>query len=172
MSLLPRLRQVCRPAHQGPTGAAATDARGGRAPDASADAPPGHCSLAGTASALRGEDSRLVLNRLFLSGILAADSHEDEGRDGQPVTLLLIAFPAPDAKNTEERVETASCEIEVPGSLADRHGEKLRAGNSIFITGQLSGGGGVVATEIHAGPPPGAERGRNDSSSGRPPQAH
>jgi single-stranded DNA-binding protein len=92
----------------------------------------------------------LALNRLFLSGILAADPQRDEGRDGEPVSLLLVAFPAPDPKETEERVETASQEIEVSESVAGRYGEQLRAGDPIFITGQLSGGGGVIATEIHA----------------------
>lgn len=95
-----------------------------------------------------------MLNRLFLSGILAADPQKDEGRDGNPVTLLLVAFPAPDARDTQERAETASCEVEVPDHVAEKHGRRLRAGDSIFITGQLSGGGGVIATEVHSGPPP------------------
>ncbi len=110
--------------------------------------------MEGAAAALRGQDPRLVLNRLFLSGILAAEPQKDTGRDGGPVTLLLVAFPAPDARDTRERLETASCEIEVPDQVADRYGKTLRAGGSIFITGQLSGGGGVIATEIHSGPPP------------------
>lgn len=110
--------------------------------------------LAGAAGALQGTDSRLVLNRLFLSGVLAGDPQQDDGRDGEPVTLLLIVFPAPDARDSEERLETASCEVEVPDSVAGRCGRKLRAGDSIFITGQLSGGGGVIAAEIHSGPPP------------------
>jgi hypothetical protein len=67
---------------------------------------------------------------------------------------LLVAFPAPDAKDTLERTETASCEIEVPLDVAGRCGTQLRAGESIFVTGQLSGGGGVIATEIHSGPAP------------------
>ena len=91
---------------------------------------------------------------MYLSGVLAADSQRDKGRDGKPVTLLLIAFPAPDAKDTEERTETASCEVEAPEHVAEVHSEELRAGRSVFITGQLSGGGGVIATEIHSGPPP------------------
>jgi primosomal replication protein N len=129
LSLPPHLRQACQGDQRGPVDAA-----------------------------LQGRDSRLVLNRLFLSGVLAADPQQDEGRDGDPVLLLLIAFPAPDARDGAERLETASCEVEVPGSLAERHGKKLRAGDSIFITGQLSGGGGVVAVEIHSGPPIGKEK--------------
>jgi hypothetical protein len=106
------------------------------------------------ASALQGQDSRLALNRLFLSGVLAADPQQDRGRDGDPVTLLLIAFPAPDGRDTEERLETASCEVEVPALVSEKHGQELRPGESVFITGQLSGGGGVIATEVHSGPPP------------------
>jgi single-stranded DNA-binding protein len=94
-----------------------------------------------------------VLNRLFLSGIVVADPQRDEGRDGNPVTLLLVAFPAPDSRDTVEGVETASCEVEVPEHVVAHHPKELRAGVSVFITGQLSGGGGVVATEIHSGPP-------------------
>jgi hypothetical protein len=139
MSFLPRLRQSCR-----------------------SDALRGHPSSVGAAGALQGQDSRLVLNRLFLSGILATDPQVDEGRNGDPVTLLLIAFPAPDAKDTQERMETASCEVEVPSSVAERHSKKLRAGESIFVTGQLTGGGGVIATEIHSGPAPEQRAGRGD----------
>jgi len=125
MSSPPRFRQACR---------------GGDQP--------------GPAVSLRAQDSRLALNRLFLSGVLAADPLEDRGRDGDPVTLLLIAFPAPDAPDTRERAETASCEVEVPLGVAEKHGKELRAGESVFVTGQLSGGGGVIATELHSGPPP------------------
>lgn len=105
-------------------------------------------------NALPGQDPRLAINRLFLSGVLAADPQRDRGREGDPVTLLLLAFPAPDARDTEERAETASCEVEVPSRVSEKHGKRLRAGESVFVTGQLSGGGGVIATEIHTGPPP------------------
>jgi len=115
----------------------------------------------GAAGAVQGQDPRLKLNRLFLSGVLAADPQGDVGRDGKPVTLLLVAFPAPDSADTQGRLETASCEIEVPECVADRHGEQLRAGNAVFITGQLSGGGGVIATEVHSGPPPDRQTGRD-----------
>jgi hypothetical protein len=129
-------------------------ARVGQGPSAAADALCGHSPLVGAASALQGQDARLILNRVFLSGVLAADPQSDDGRDGEPVTLLLVAFPAPDTPETRERVETASCEIEVPAPVTQRYGEELRAGASIFITGRLSGGGGVIATEIHSGPSP------------------
>ena len=154
LNFIPRLRQSCRRDHGGPADAASAGAQVGQGLSAAADALHGHPPLAGAAGARQGQDSRLVLNRLFLSGVLVDDPKKDVGRDGEPVTLLLIAFPAPDAKDTTERAETASCEVEVPTSVAERHSEKLRARDSIFITGQLSGGGGVIATEIHSGPPP------------------
>jgi single-stranded DNA-binding protein len=94
---------------------------------------------------------------VYLSGVLAADPQRDRGRDGEPVALLLVAFPAPDDSGGAERPETASCEVEVPRRVAEVHSEELRAGRSVFITGQLSGGGGVIATEIHSGPPPGED---------------
>ncbi len=121
--------------------------------------------MEGAAVALRGQDPRLALNRLFLSGILVDDPQRDKGRDGGPVTLLLVAFPPPDARGTQERSEAASCEIEVPDQVAERYARQLRAGGSIFITGQLSGGGGVIATEIHSGSPPPDQ---DESSSDRP----
>jgi hypothetical protein len=92
------------------------------------------------------------LNRVYLSGVLAADPQPDVGRDGEPVTLLLVAFPAPDAKDTEERTETASCEVEVPERVVGPHPKELRVGGLVLFTGQLTGGGGVIATEIHTGP--------------------
>jgi hypothetical protein len=142
MNLFPRLRQSCREERPG-----VADANGARL-----DQP----ALAGAAGALEGQDSRLALNRLFLSGVLAADPQRDRGRDGEPVTLLLVAFPAPDASDTE-RFPVASCEVEVPDGASGRQAGKLRSGEAIFITGQLSGGGGVIATEVRSGPPPGLE---------------
>jgi hypothetical protein len=159
MSLFPRLRQSCLRDHPGgQPDVASAGARVGQGSSATADALYGHPSLTGAAGARQGQDSRLDLNRLFLSGVLAADPQRDEGRDGNPVTLLLVAFPAPDARDTEERLETASCEVEVPEHVVGRHPKELRAGGSIFIAGQLSGGGGVIATEIHSGPVPGPDR--------------
>lgn len=110
--------------------------------------------MTGAAGALQGHDPRLLLNRLFLSGVLAADPQVDKGRDGETVTLLLVAFPAPDPSDAGRALETASCEVEVPARVSVRQARELRAGGPIFITGQLNGGGGVVATEIHTGPLP------------------
>lgn len=126
----------------------------GQGPSALVDALRRHLPLAGAAGTLGDRDLRLVLNHLFISGVLAADPRQDKGRNGEPVTLLLVAFPAPDPSDTQERLETASCEVEVPERVVDRHDKELRAGNAVFIVGQLSGGGGVIATELHSGPMP------------------
>jgi hypothetical protein len=113
-----------------------------------------HPSLEGAASVLHGQDSRLGLNRVFLSGILADDPQEDKDRNGDPVILLKVAFPAPDTRDTCKGVEAVLDEIEVPKHVADHHRGELRLGKSIFVTGQLSGGGGIIATEVHSGHPP------------------
>lgn len=135
--------------------AASAGARGWQGPSAATDALCGHPSLqTGAAGAPQGQGSERGLNRLYLSGVLAADPQRDRGRDGEPVALLLVVFPAPDDSGGRERPETASCEVEVPKQVAEVHSEELHAGRSVFITGQLSGGGGVIATEIHSGPPP------------------
>jgi hypothetical protein len=89
---------------------------------------------------------------VFLSAVLVADPLKDVGRDGEPVTLLLVAFPAPDTPETREYSEAASCEVEVPEHVAEPRRGELRAGVAILITGLLSGGGGVIATEIRLGP--------------------
>ncbi len=153
MSLHPRLRQSCRRDQRG-----SADTRPAtrvvQRPSSEVDALGGRPPLKGATEPLPGQNPELALNRLFLSGILAAEPVQDEGRDGSPVTLLLVAFPAPDARDGQERPETASCEVEVPDDVVRRHGKELRAGGSIFVTGQLSGGGGVIATEIHSGLPP------------------
>lgn len=155
MSPFQRLRQSCRRNHRVSADAASAGAVGWQGPSAATDALYGRPSFwTRAAGALQGQDLERGVNRVHLSGVLAADPLRDMGRDGEPVALLLLAFPAPDDCETAERPETASCELEVPEHVAEVHSEKLRAGASIFITGQLSGGGGVIATEIHSGPLP------------------
>lgn len=50
-------------------------------------------------------------------------------------------------------LEAALQEIEVPVGVAEHRRGKLQLGESVFIIAQLSGGGGIIATEIHSGPP-------------------
>ncbi|HYJ22943.1 MAG TPA: hypothetical protein VEW07_13085 [Solirubrobacterales bacterium] len=95
---------------------------------------------------------------MFLSGVLADDPQQDKDRNGDPVVLLMVAFPAPDTRDTRLGVEAVLEEIEVPEEVArNAVCNELRLGDSIFVTGQLVGGGGVIATEIHSGPPPDAD---------------
>jgi hypothetical protein len=126
----------------------------GQGPSAVADALSGHPSLARAAGARQGRDAGFDLNRAFLSGVLAEDPQRESDRDGDPVLLLMVAFPAPDTRDTRLGAETALQEVEVAEPVAERHHGELRAGAAIFVTGQLSGGGGVIATAIHLGPPP------------------
>src|SRR5215208_6812702 len=128
MSFLPRLRQACGGKRQG-------------------------SSVPDDALCGQSQDPRLAVNWLYLSGVLATDPIEDKGRDGEPLTLLTVAFPAPDASETREGMEVASCEVEVPAVVSRMHGGRLRVGDSILFTGQLSGGGGVIATQLYSGPP-------------------
>lgn len=156
MSPFPRFRQACRRDNPGSVDAAA-ETRVWQGPGASASAPLGHPSHAGAAGALRAQDELLAVNRLFLSGVLAADPVEDKDLDGNPVTLLLIVFTAPDSGKTRGLLMR---EIEVPEGVTRRHGKTLRAGDWVYVSGQLNGGdSGIVATEIRQGPPLGEEVG-------------
>jgi hypothetical protein len=153
MRLFPRVRQACQRDLQASADITSADARGRQGPGAVDGALCGHSPWVGAASALHGHDSRREVNHVVLTGILAADPQKDKGRNGDPVTLLLIAFPAPDAKDTEEFPAVASCEIEVPGEIAAEHAGELRTGAAVLVSGQLSGGGGVLAAQLESEPP-------------------
>jgi hypothetical protein len=149
-SLLPRFPRAFRRDNPESVDAAA-GIRMWQGPSARASAPRGNPQHAEAAGGLRAQDERLVINRLLLSGILVAEPAEEKGCDGMPITLLLIVFADPESGEAGGRL---MCEIEVPDDVAGQYGKKLRAGDSVFITGQLSGsGGGIVATEILPGPP-------------------
>jgi hypothetical protein len=129
LGFLPRLRQACQGRPAGAEG-----------------------SPSGSPSPRQSQEERLALNRVFISGVIAADPVRDRGRDGRAVLLVLIAFPAPERGEGEERAAVASQEVEVPARLL--RARQLRAGASVFLTGALSGGGGILATEVHVGPAP------------------
>jgi hypothetical protein len=158
MSLLPRLRQSCRGKRQDSANRPWRFSAQ-QEPQAASIVSCGRPQLTEGASELQGQDPRLAINCIYLSGILAAAPVEDKGRDGGPVALLLIAFPAPGASDTEEHMEVASCEVEVPAAVLQRNHEKPRAGDAVLITGQLSGGGGIIATALSSGPPDSATSG-------------
>jgi Single-strand binding protein family len=124
-------------------------------------APCGHPSLDRATGVLQGQEKRLEVNHVVLTGILVDNPQTDKDRNGEPVTLLLVAFAAPDAMDSDDSRLSASCEIEVPRGLIEGNDAELRTGSAVIVSGQLTGGGGVIATYLHSSPPPpdaGAER--------------
>jgi hypothetical protein len=78
------------------------------------------------------------INRAVLSGLIAAPPARDTSRDGDPITVLLLSFDAPDERT---RQVPTCCEVEVPDSIADRHRGWLRVGRRVWVAGQLTGNG-------------------------------
>lgn len=89
------------------------------------------------------------INRAILSGVIAATPAHDTSRGGEPITVLLLSFEAPDEKT---RPGSGCCEVEVPDSIADRHRRWLRVGRRVWVTGQLNGSG-LWATSLGRGRP-------------------
>lgn len=88
-----------------------------------------------------GED----INRAVLSGLLAAEPQRDRSREGDPITVLLLSFAAPDQR---ARPVSTCCEVEVLDAIADRHRRLLRAGRRVWVAGQLTGPGCLWATSL------------------------
>jgi len=87
---------------------------------------------------LESLDDGEEVNRAVLSGLIAAEPRPDTSREGDPITVLLLAFTAPD----ERSGNTATCcEVEVLDSIADGHRRRLRAGQRILVVGHLTGDG-------------------------------
>jgi primosomal replication protein N len=78
------------------------------------------------------------INRAVLSGLIAAEPARDTSRDGDPITVLLVSFSAPDER---ARHSSTCCEVEVIDSIADRHRRRLRVGRRVWVAGQLTGNG-------------------------------
>lgn len=123
MSFLPhRLRQACQPIKRGvPLGGE------------------------GRRAELRLPDPDEEANLALISGTIVEEPLEDKSRDGDPVTVLLVSFDAPDEK---ARRAVAVCEVEIPDEIADKQRKQLRAGKRLVVLGQLTGAGGVWATAI------------------------
>lgn len=83
-------------------------------------------------------------NLVLITGTVAEEPARDKSRGGEPITVLLVAFPAPDDK---ARHEVACCEVEVLDGIADRHRRGLRIGRRVVVLGRLTGGG-VWATAL------------------------
>jgi hypothetical protein len=122
MSFLPRLRQACQPVK----GGALLGAKG---------------SPAEVALPHPAEETNVAL----LSGTIVEEPLQDKSRDGDPVTVLLLSFGAPDEK---ARGAVAVCEVEVPDEIADKQRTQLRAGRRLVVLGRLTGAGGLWATTI------------------------
>lgn len=60
-------------------------------------------------------DSGEEINRAVLSGLIAAEPVRDRSRDGDPITVLLVSFCAPDER---ARDSSTCCEVEVTDSIA------------------------------------------------------
>jgi hypothetical protein len=84
-------------------------------------------------------------NVALLSGTIVEEPLRDKSRDGDPVTVLLVSFDAPDEK---ARRALAVCEVEVPDEIADEQREQLQLGGRLVVLGQLTGAGGLWATAI------------------------
>jgi hypothetical protein len=107
------------------------------------------------------------LNHAILTGTLIDDPRPGRNPVGQPVTLLRVEFPVADPERPQMLWAWASCEVEVPATLAERHGiRELEGGAAILAAGQLSERwaiscgrsakrAAIVAAMVHAGPPPG-----------------
>jgi hypothetical protein len=120
VNFLPRLRQACRPIKNGSTPIAAIPSLNLPDPD---------------------EEANVAL----LSGTIVEEPLRDKSRDGDPVTVLLVSFDAPDEK---ARRAVAVCEVEVPDEIAGKHRGQLLVGGRLVVVGQLTGAGGLWASAI------------------------
>ena len=87
------------------------------------------------------EDANVAL----LSGTIVEEPLREKSRDGDPVTVLLVSFEAPDEK---VRRALAVSEIEVPDEIAEEQRARLHQGKRIVVLGRLTGAGGIWATAI------------------------
>jgi hypothetical protein len=127
---------------------------------------PHHAGRAGPRRLRLPESNPPGLNHSILTGTLLDAPRLGRNPIGKPVTLATIEFPVADPEHPQTLLTWASCEIEVPAALAERHGiRELEGGASILAAGQLSerwvSSGGrsskrsaIVAMLIHPGPPP------------------
>jgi hypothetical protein len=84
-------------------------------------------------------------NLAIVTGTIVENPVRDNSRDGDPVTVLLISFAAPDVR---EGRGAACCEVEVPDAVADRHRKRLKPGGRLMVFGQMTGAGGLWAKAI------------------------
>ena len=82
---------------------------------------------------------------LLGAGTIVEEPLREKSRDGDPVTVLLVSFEAPDEK---VRRALAVSEIEVPDEIAEEQRARLHQGKRIVVLGRLTGAGGIWATAI------------------------
>lgn len=85
------------------------------------------------------------VNVATLTGILVTEPQRDTSRRGDPITVILLCFTAPE---DDAESSAACCEVEIPDVLADPQRRRLRAGRRISVSGKLTGAGGLWATSI------------------------
>ena len=139
---LSRLRQVCS---RESLGVLSDPPDGGRA--RRWNAPPGIDQVLHSARdevRAQAEDELGAMNHVVLTGRITEDPTRDRSCDGEPITVLIVAFTSRD-----ERFD-GRCEVEVPDALADPRREHLRVGVAILISGEMTGGG-LWATMISVG---------------------
>jgi hypothetical protein len=90
------------------------------------------------------------VNAAVLTGVMVDEPQRDRSRDGNPITVLLVSFPAPDERASSG---SALCEVEIPDEIADRQRSQLRLGASVLVVGELMGAGGLWATFLTAKSP-------------------
>lgn len=107
------------------------------------------------------------LNHSILTGTLLGDPRPGRSPVGEPVTLLGVEFPVADPESPQTLWTWATCEVEVPAALAERHDvHELEGGAAILAAGQLSERwaisdgrsskrAAIVAALVQPGQPPG-----------------
>lgn len=95
-------------------------------------------------------DLQEEVNRALLSGVMVDEPQRDRSPGGEPITVLLLSFPAPDERGGSG---SALCEVEVIDEVAERHREQLRVGASVLVVGELTGTGGLWASFLAAEAP-------------------
>ena len=98
-----------------------------------------------TSAGVRLPDPSEEANVALLTGTIVEEPLRDKSRDGDPVTVLLLSFDAPDEK---ARRAVAVCEVEIPDEIADAHRKQLQPGARLVVVGQLTGAGGLWASAI------------------------
>lgn len=86
-------------------------------------------------------------NLAVVTGTIMEEPIRDRSRAGHPVTVLLIAFKAPDE---EAHPYTACLEVEALDSVVDSQRSLLRVGRRLVVLGRLTGAGGLWAGVVLA----------------------